>query len=192
MPTIFSFLGSHAYRKKDNGLPGDGQLWNKRMKRWDEPSLMEREQMMGYRPDATYAGLATVAERAERLGRAMDANTMRWLGAFLHATQVEEKIPTSIPNSSLGGGFSIKRGIETRELALESVSLESMQDHHHQACALVENLIKAETQVQTKGLGGSDTQNAKRIKTQEGSEPTKLIPPGSAIRPDHSREDFRL
>ena len=105
MPTIVSFPRSHAYRKKDNGLPGEGQLWNKRMKRWDEPSLMEREQMMGYKPDATYAGLATIAERAERLGRAMDANTMRWLGAFLHATQIDTDTTSSIPNSSLGGGI---------------------------------------------------------------------------------------
>ena len=154
MPTIVSFPRSHAYRKKDNGLPGEGQLWNKRMKRWDEPSLMEREQMMGYKPDATYAGLATIAERAERLGRAMDANTMRWLGAFLHATQIDTNTSSSIPNSSLGGGFSIRKSIETRQMTPESVSLESMQDHHHQACAVVENLIKAETQVPTKGLGG--------------------------------------
>ena len=45
MPTIASYPGSHAYRMQENGKPGEGQLWNKAMRRWDEPSLKEREQL---------------------------------------------------------------------------------------------------------------------------------------------------
>ena len=53
------------------------------MRRWDEPSLKEREQLMGYEPDATKSAHVTIQQRAQRLGQAMDGNTMRWLGAYL-------------------------------------------------------------------------------------------------------------
>ena len=38
------------------------------MKRWDEPSLWEREQLMDYKIDATLAGHVTVQQRAQRVG----------------------------------------------------------------------------------------------------------------------------
>ena len=41
--------------------------------------------MLGYRIDDSMGGLATDLERAERLGQAMDGNTLRWMGAFLTA-----------------------------------------------------------------------------------------------------------
>ena len=65
MPTVVSYPRSHAYRPQKNGRPGEGQLWNKETKRWDEPSLREREQLMGYKPDATLAGHVTVQQRAQ-------------------------------------------------------------------------------------------------------------------------------
>ena len=40
---------------------------------------------MGFKVGDTMGGLATKQERARRLGQAMDANTMKWLGAFLYA-----------------------------------------------------------------------------------------------------------
>ena len=109
MPTIVSFPKSHAYRPRANGQPGEGQLWNKKMKRWDEPSLKEREQMMGYKSDATCAAHVTIQQRAERLGRAMDGNTMRWFGAFLHATQSDIVAQPRVSNSALGGGFQCSK-----------------------------------------------------------------------------------
>ena len=47
------------------------------MHRWDEPSLREKEQIMGYKEDATCARHATIHKRAVRLGQTMDGNTMR-------------------------------------------------------------------------------------------------------------------
>ena len=112
---------------------------------------------MGYKPDATKGGLATISERAKRLKRAMDANTMRWLGAFLFASQENQTVPHFISNT-LGGGFSIRRD-PLQEKRQPPLTYESMEDHHHQACAVVENLIAQE--VPTNRLGGSDPQNAK-------------------------------
>ena len=43
--------------------------------------------MMGYKIGATCGRLATIQQRSARLGQAMDGNTMRLLGAFLHAIQ---------------------------------------------------------------------------------------------------------
>ena len=85
LPTIVSYPGSFAFRRRTNGTPGEGQLWDKLTRNWIEPTIKEKEQLMGYRPDDTMGGLATEKERAERLGQAMDGNTSRWMGAFLSA-----------------------------------------------------------------------------------------------------------
>ena len=47
------------------------------------------------------------------------------------------------------------------------MSMESMEDHHHQACAVVERLVASENDTIDNELGGGDTQNRKRIKTQD-------------------------
>ena len=60
MPTIVSYPKIHAYKQQENGRSGEGQLWNKKMKRWDDPSFREREQMMGYKIEATEAGHVTI------------------------------------------------------------------------------------------------------------------------------------
>ena len=87
MPTIVSYPKSHAYRQQHNGNPREGQLWNTITKCYEEPTLEEKEQLMGYEIGSTCGGLATPKERIHRLGQAMDGNTMRWLGAFLYAQQ---------------------------------------------------------------------------------------------------------
>ena len=87
MPTIVSFPKSHAYRPKANGQPGEGQIWNKILRKWEEPSLSEKEQLLGYRVGETAGGLANPSQRAVRLGQAMDGNTMRWMRAFLLEAQ---------------------------------------------------------------------------------------------------------
>ena len=68
-----------------NGTPGEGQLWDQVDHNWIEPTLKEKEQLMGYRVDDTRGGLATESERAARLGQAMDGNTLKWMGAYLSA-----------------------------------------------------------------------------------------------------------
>ena len=85
----------------------EGQLWNKKKRKWEEPTIHEREQMMGYAIDVTKAAHVNVLQRTMRLGHAMDANTMRWFGTFLFATQT--CLPDSNPDTTNEGGFHVKR-----------------------------------------------------------------------------------
>ena len=43
--------------------------------------------LLGYTCGDTVAAGVSDEERSIRIGRASDANTMRWLGAILHASQ---------------------------------------------------------------------------------------------------------
>ena len=54
---------------------------------WEEPDVLEKEQLLGFQVNDTAASGVTADARAIRIGRALDAHTMRWLGAFLHACQ---------------------------------------------------------------------------------------------------------
>ena len=154
MPTIVSYPKSHAYRTKENGKPGEGQLWNKTMKRWDEPSLNEKEQMMGYNIDATKAGHVTIGQRAMRLGQAMDGNTMRWLGAFLYATQRETTFTKTPPFDKPKSKVRLKSILKTSLRPVDNI-----EDHHHQACAIVEQITTMENFHPDSSLGGSVSQN---------------------------------
>ena len=87
MPTVVSYLMSNAYRPRDNGTPGEGQLFNTHTSNWEEPDAEEKEQLLGYTPDDTVTPGVSDEARAIRLGRALDGHTMRWLGAVLHASQ---------------------------------------------------------------------------------------------------------
>ena len=87
MPTVVSYLLSNAYRQKESGAPGEGQVYNTVSNTWEEPDADEKEQLLGYTPGDTVTLGVTDDERAIRLGRALDGHTMRWLGAILHASQ---------------------------------------------------------------------------------------------------------
>ena len=87
MPTVVSYLLSNAYRPKNDGAPGEGQLFNTNSNEWEEPDAEEKEQLLGYTPGDTAALGVFDEDRSIRLGRALDGNTMRWLGAILHASQ---------------------------------------------------------------------------------------------------------
>ena len=54
---------------------------------WEEPDVEEKERLLGFQVDDTATLGVTSAARAIRIGRALDATTMRWLGAFPHASQ---------------------------------------------------------------------------------------------------------
>ena len=88
MPTVVSYLHSNAFRPKANGHPGEGEVFNTISLEWEEPDAEEKELLLGYAPGDTAAAGVTEEERAIRLGRALEGNTMRWLGAYLHASQV--------------------------------------------------------------------------------------------------------
>ena len=87
MPTVVSYLRSNAFRPKENGNPGEGEIFNTISLEWEEPGVEEKEMLLGYAAGDTTAAGVTADERAIRLGRALEGNTMRWLGAFLHAIQ---------------------------------------------------------------------------------------------------------
>ena len=87
MPTVVSYLRSNAFRAKDNGAPGEGEVYNIHTNPWEEPDTTEKEQLLGFLPGDTFAPGVSEEQRSIRIGRALDANTMRWMGAFLHATQ---------------------------------------------------------------------------------------------------------
>ena len=72
MPTVASFLHSNAYRPKEDGSPGEGQIFNVIYSRWEEIAVGEKEMMLGYREGDTAAAEVTEAQRAIRLGRALD------------------------------------------------------------------------------------------------------------------------
>ena len=186
MPTLVSYPNSHAYRKRENGKPGEGQLWNKRTKKWEEPSINEREQMMGYQIDATKAAHVTIQQRIMRLGQAMDANTMRWFGAFLFATQVSVQDPTL--DKSTGGGFKVKRCKLTqidRRKRENSYDMHRFEDNHHQACAVVEQILSMEDSSPNTSLGGGDTQNDRKRKiTGE-----QITPEKSNLNDKHDTKD---
>ena len=87
MPTVVSYLKINAFRAKANGAPGEGQVFNIQTYMWEELDVEEKERLLGFQSDDTATPGVTSAARAIRIGRALDANTMRWLGAFLHASQ---------------------------------------------------------------------------------------------------------
>ena len=87
MPTIVSYLRSNAFRPKSSGSPGEGEVFNLHTNLWEEPDAEEKEELLGFQRGDTAASGVTEAQRAVRLGRALDGTTMRWLGAFLHASQ---------------------------------------------------------------------------------------------------------
>ena len=87
MPTVVSYLKSRAFRPKEDGTPGEGEVFNTISLEWEEPDVEEKEQLLGFTTGSTVARGVTDVERAIRVGRALDGNTMRWLGAYLHASQ---------------------------------------------------------------------------------------------------------
>ena len=87
MPTVVSYLHSNAFRPKENGNPGEGEVFNTNSLEWEEPNVEEKEMLLGYAAGDTATSGVTESERAIRLGRALEGNTMRWLGAYLHASQ---------------------------------------------------------------------------------------------------------
>ena len=87
VPTVVSYLRFNAFRPKDNGNPREGEVFNTQSLEWEEPDVEEKEMLLGYAAGDTAAPGVIEAERAIRLGRALEGNTMRWLGAYLYASQ---------------------------------------------------------------------------------------------------------
>ena len=70
-----------------NGQPREGDVFNSITDVWEKPDAGEKELLLGFQRRGSGARGVTGAQRAIRLGRALDGTTMRWLCAFLHASQ---------------------------------------------------------------------------------------------------------
>ena len=68
-------------------MPEEGLVSNIQTDQWEEPDVQEKELLMGFLVNDTTAPGVTTTVRAIRIGRALDGNTIRWLGAILHASQ---------------------------------------------------------------------------------------------------------
>ena len=113
MPTVVSYLGSRAFRPKENGNPGEGEVFNTESNLWEELDAEEKEQLMGYTPGDTAAAGVSEADRAIRLGRALEGNTMR-----RHREPTPPEPEES--NLQLGGGALCKQPLRLSTMCLTS------------------------------------------------------------------------
>ncbi|CAI7779207.1 unnamed protein product [Closterium sp. NIES-54] len=77
-PTLVGYEGAAGFREED-GMPGEGMVYDSRTKKWEEPTALERELAMGYGEEVTKAVGVTERERRRALGQAMDGQVMLWL-----------------------------------------------------------------------------------------------------------------
>ena len=87
MPTVVPYRKSRPFRPKSDGAPGEGEVFNTVSNEWEGPDVEEKKLMMGFAAGDTAASGVSEAHCAIRLGRVLEGNTMRWLGAYLHACQ---------------------------------------------------------------------------------------------------------
>ena len=79
--------GEQRFQDQGQRRAGGGPGFNIQMDMWEEPDVEEKERLLGFQVDDTATPGVTSTARAIRIRRALDATTMRWLGAFLHASQ---------------------------------------------------------------------------------------------------------
>lgn len=77
MPTMMSYLRSNAFRPKENGHPGKGELFNTITNMWEEPDAKEKKVLLGFQRGDTATLGVTEAQRAVTLGRSLDGASMR-------------------------------------------------------------------------------------------------------------------
>ena len=82
LPTLVSYLKSHAFRDQGSGL-----VWDRTTRRLEEPCVDEREQAMGFLTSKTFAQGLTELERRQILGQAMDLSSMVWFAGVCLAAQ---------------------------------------------------------------------------------------------------------
>lgn len=99
----------------------------------------------------------------------MDGNTMRWLGAFLHAANERKpEISKDTTSISLRGGFTVKRNRIANHFGLDAQT-RFLDVEKHQACAVVEQLLLSEPLSTNKEVGRSNIQYQKRQKLNSKS-----------------------
>lgn len=101
---------------------------------------------------------------------------MRWLGVFLDAKQNVTSLVDD--NPALSMNFSQRRCRLTDPkpiLKHKELTYENMEDNHHQACAIVEQLVTLETPLPDIELGGGDTQNMKKSRSYKDDDNTDSV-----------------
>ena len=66
-----------SFTKLDPYSLGEGQVFNVIYNQWEERAVGKKEMMLGYREGDKAASDVTEAQRAIRLGHALDGHTMR-------------------------------------------------------------------------------------------------------------------
>src|SRR5450759_4654155 len=74
LPTLLSFLASHAYRQGGSSL-----VWDERLQQLVKPNADERERAMGFPTGTTAMSGFSEATRRQLLGQAMDLNCLSWV-----------------------------------------------------------------------------------------------------------------
>ena len=72
-PTLVSFSPSMAFRDM-----GPGMIYDNKLEQYLQPNVTERERMMGYLEDSTFADKLTTNDRQTIIGKAMDANCLEY------------------------------------------------------------------------------------------------------------------
>ena len=80
-------IDRRPFAPTDASLQGEGEVFNFNTEAWEEPDVLEKEMLLGYHRNEKPSHHFTEAHRSIRLGRALDANVMRWMGALLAAAQ---------------------------------------------------------------------------------------------------------
>ena len=98
LPTLVSYLGSHAFQ--DHGL---GLVWDTTTHKLEEPRADEREHAMGFSTGTSAAPELTESQRRQALGQALDLTSMVW---FMDVYLAFQQYNTSGLDEHLGANGS--------------------------------------------------------------------------------------
>ena len=136
MPTVVSFLLSNAYKTKDNGALGEGQLFNTSTNVREEPDAEEKEQLLGYTLGDTSTPGVSDEDRSIRLGELwMATPCVGWVQSCMPAKHRIPTPPRSLPTHfhPRGGGISIQPSLpSTTSLKSGKWSLQTQPFSKHQ------------------------------------------------------------
>jgi len=96
LPTLVSYVGSRAFT---GSMPG--MIWDANIQQLTEPTVTEREQILGYPAECTAAPGVELLQRHVITGRAMDGNTLRSLLAVCAALHRMQPLQLACSVSSM-------------------------------------------------------------------------------------------
>ena len=87
MPDMGQVMSQGIFHHRANKSASEGEVYNAKTGTWEGPDVEENERLLGFRTDDTATTGVCAEIRSIRIAMAMEGNTMRWLGAFLYASQ---------------------------------------------------------------------------------------------------------